>query len=53
VDVTLVVTVVLAALVLVCLLGGCLMAWRILHGNEEMEPGGSLGRQMLGRTRKP
>jgi hypothetical protein len=27
-------------------------AWRFFHGNEELEPGGSLGRQLFGRTRR-
>ena len=34
---------------LVAVLGGGLMAWRILHGNEKMESGGSIGRQVFGR----
>jgi len=28
------------------------MAWRILRHNEEMQSGGSLGRQMFGRTKE-
>ena len=52
-DVTLVLIVVLAALLLIAVLGGGLMAWRILHGNEEMESGGSIGRQVFGRTKQP
>jgi hypothetical protein len=36
-------------LALVVLLGFGRMAWRILRGGEEMEPGGSYSRQALGR----
>jgi hypothetical protein len=39
-----------AGLVL-AVLGMGRMAWRLWRDNEEPEPGGSLGRQMLGRTR--
>jgi len=28
-------------------------AWRVSRGREEMEPGGSLGDQILGRRNRP
>jgi hypothetical protein len=27
------------------------MIWRIVRSNEEMQPGGSMGRQMFGRSK--
>ena len=41
----------IAALALV-LFGLIRMAWRIVRGNEQMEAGGSLGTQFLGRSRR-
>jgi len=40
------------AWVLVAVLGLGRMAWRILRHNEEMQSGGSMGRQMFGRTKE-
>jgi hypothetical protein len=28
------------------------MIWRIVRGNEEMQSGGSMGRQMFGRSKE-
>jgi hypothetical protein len=42
---------VLAVLVLVPMLVMGRMAWRIWRHNDEMEPGGSLGRQYLSRSK--
>ena len=39
----------IVALALLVLFGFGRMAWRILRGDEEMEPGGSYSRQSLGR----
>ena len=47
----LVVSVVAVAMFLVAVAGTARMAWRTFHNNEEMVPGGSLGRQFLGRTK--
>ena len=41
----------LVVLVLLPLLGLARMAWRIFVRDEEMQPGGSFGRQFLGRTK--
>lgn len=38
-------------MLLVGVAGTARMAWRIFHDNEEMVPGGSLGRQFLGRRK--
>ena len=43
-----VVAVIVAAMLLVAVAGLARMAWRTFHDNEEMVPGGSLGRQFLG-----
>ncbi len=40
------------ASVLLIGLGVARMAWRFLRQNEEPEAGGSMGRQMFGRTKK-
>lgn len=40
------VLIVIAALLLLGLLGLVRFGWRIWRGNEEMQPGGSLGRQL-------
>jgi hypothetical protein len=37
------------ALVLLTAIGFGRMAWRIMSGREEFEPGGSYGRQAIGR----
>ena len=47
-TVTLVVSVVAVAMLLVAVAGTVRMAWRTFHDNEEMVPGGSWGDQMLG-----
>jgi len=44
--------VIVAVSVLVLVLGIARMAWRILRHNEEMQSGGSLGTQALGRSAK-
>jgi hypothetical protein len=46
-TVTLVVSVIAAAMVLVAVVGIVRVAWRTFHDNEEMVPGGSWGEQML------
>ena len=46
-TVTLVVSVIAAAMLLVAVVGIVRMAWRTFHDNEEMVPGGSWGVQML------
>ena len=46
-TVTLVVSVIAAAMLLVMVVGMARMAWRTFHDNEEMVPGGSMGDQML------
>ena len=38
--------IVIAAVLLVGLLGLARFGWRIWRGNEQMQPGGSLGRQL-------
>ena len=43
-----VLSIVTIALLVVVLVGMGRMGWRIWHGNEPMEPGGSMGDQMLG-----
>lgn len=45
--------VILAALLALGLIGFAVMAWRMLYRNEEMEPGGSMGRQIFERDRHP
>jgi hypothetical protein len=40
------VVIVIAALLLFGLLGLARFGWRIWRGNEEMQPGGSMGRQL-------
>jgi hypothetical protein len=47
-TVTVVLLVVAALVPIVALIGMLRMLWRIWHHNEEPQPGGSLGRQMLG-----
>ena len=43
-----VLSIVTIALLVVVLVGMGRMGWRIWHDNEPMEPGGSMGDQMLG-----
>ena len=52
-DVTLILAVVAAIWLLAALVAMGVLAWRTFYGNEEMEPGGSMGRQMFGRYKKP
>ena len=47
-TVRLVVSVIVAAMFLVAVVGTARMAWRTFHDNEEMVPGGSWGDQYLG-----
>lgn len=47
-----IVSVLAAAMVLVIVVGMVRMAWRVFHGNEEMEAGGSMGDQMRSAKRK-
>lgn len=49
-DVVSAVTIVVLVLVLV-VIGMVRMGWRIWHDNEQMEPGGSMGDQMLASTK--
>jgi uncharacterized membrane protein len=51
-DLTWIVVAVAALWVLAALVAMGYTAWRILHGNEEMEAGGSFGRQLFGRSRR-
>lgn len=46
-TVTLVLSVIVVAVLLVTVVGMARMAWRTFHDNEEMVPGGSMGDQML------
>ncbi len=46
-----VVAVIVVAMLLVAVVGMARLAWRTFHDNEEMVPGGSLGRQFLGRRK--
>jgi hypothetical protein len=50
-DVTLIIGIVAAVFLLVAALGLGRMAWRLWRGDEELEPGGSMGRQMFGRSK--
>lgn len=55
-DVLVVLWVLSIAAIVVAGIGFGRMAWRILSGQEEFEPGGSFGRQAVGRyheDRKP
>ncbi|MBA3476752.1 MAG: hypothetical protein H0T10_08390 [Actinobacteria bacterium] len=46
------VLVIAAASLLLIVLGVARVAWRFLHDNEEPQAGGSMGRQLFGRTKK-
>jgi hypothetical protein len=52
VDLTLILIIVAAVWLLAVVLAMGFAAWRFLRGNEELEPGGSLGRQLFGRKPK-
>ncbi len=43
---------IVVAVLLVAVAGMARMAWRIFHDNEEMEPGGSMGDQMLAARKR-
>ena len=47
-----IVSVVGIAVLVVVVVGMGRMGWRIWHGNEEMEAGGSMSRQMFGTNHK-
>jgi hypothetical protein len=51
VDLTWILAIVAALWVLAVLAAVGYTAWRFLHGNEQLEPGGSFGRQLFGRNR--
>jgi hypothetical protein len=55
IELLLIVWAIAVAAVVVAVVGMGRMAWRMWRSNEEPEPGGSLSRQMFGRTkdRKP
>ncbi len=46
------VAVLVVAFVAIMVLGLVRFAWRFVRGNEEMEAGGSYGRQMFGRRKR-
>lgn len=48
-DLTLILIIASAVWLLAAVVGLGWMAWRMVRRNEEMEAGGSLGRQMFGR----
>ncbi len=49
----LILAIVAALWLLAVLVAMGVLAWRTFHDNEEMEPGGSMGRQTFGRYKKP
>lgn len=53
VDLSLILAVVAAVWLLAVAFAVGRMAWRFFHGNEEPQPGGSLGRQLFGGSAKP